>query len=362
MLKEAGAIAQQGLIADAVVSHDALGGLAGLYTAPLVLEAAFQAAGLHRMAVDGERALPASIEEVQLLHVPDDQAALGLMVQRRGDAETGGAIYDVDVDGPQGAVLRLRGFRMVDTGPLDDGQRFKAPDGDWPVVVVAKAVQRSGPSRTSSLLHPEEVAEILARGNASRQRDRFAGRLAGRRAVAALLGPAGVPFVLRSAPSGAPWVDVHGGVAPRVSITHRDGLAFAVACHRGHPGIDRERPALRSPAFMNTWFHAAERAWSDGDAWRQTALWCIKEAVLKSLGTGMQISPRNICVEGLRGRHVQVRLHGEAHQRWQDLGGGAWCITIGTWDGDVVAASMLTESSVQPLFSAIGASTAQQTA
>jgi hypothetical protein len=59
VLTSAEAVAAQGLLAEGAVEHAPIA--EGLLTDPLVLEAAFQAAGLHRMAIEGVMALPASL-------------------------------------------------------------------------------------------------------------------------------------------------------------------------------------------------------------------------------------------------------------------------------------------------------------
>ena len=56
------AVGDRGLLASGQLNHKAIG--AGLESAPLVLEAAFQAAGLHAMVSDGVLALPAGIESL----------------------------------------------------------------------------------------------------------------------------------------------------------------------------------------------------------------------------------------------------------------------------------------------------------
>ena len=61
-----------------------------------------------------------------------DGQELDLVVHRRGH------LYDVDVDSVNGPVLRLRGFEMIETGPLPDGERFKAPTGGWPEGAVVR--------------------------------------------------------------------------------------------------------------------------------------------------------------------------------------------------------------------------------
>jgi hypothetical protein len=131
VLRDAGAVASKSLLADAMVEHAFIAG--GLLSMPLVLEAAFQAAGLHRMATRHLLALPDSIDELVLVRPIGDGEPLHVMVQVREDR------YDIDVDGGEGAVLRVRGFQMVDTGPLPEDQRFPAPEGGWPRTVLARA-------------------------------------------------------------------------------------------------------------------------------------------------------------------------------------------------------------------------------
>ena len=128
VLREAGAVAEEGLLADAVAEHAYIAG--GLESAPLVLEAAWQAACLHHMAVDGLFASLAGVSRIVLLQTPPDGDALQLMVRRGADS------YDIDVDGPEGAVMRVRGLRVSDTGPLPPDDRFPEPEGGWPSAVV----------------------------------------------------------------------------------------------------------------------------------------------------------------------------------------------------------------------------------
>jgi NAD(P)-dependent dehydrogenase (short-subunit alcohol dehydrogenase family)/acyl carrier protein/phosphopantetheinyl transferase len=311
VLSDASAIAVDGLLADAEVNHVAFGG--PLLTAPLVLEAAFQAAGLHRMAVAGFMALPSRIESLRWERLAADDSRLGIMVSTRKDGA-----YDVDVDGGGRAVLRLRGFHMIDTGPLPPGDAFPVPEGGWPRAVIGRTTKAGGGGELKAL-HPDEEAEIRRRGTPSRQADRRAGRRAARAAVEGLLGEA--DFVLRSRPSGAPEVT---GIdpAPAVSITHTDGEALAVAVFGGRPGIDQEVVRLRAPSFAEDWFTEGERALTARDPWLETAVWTVKEAIQKALGAGMRVHPREVEVLGLVGRRASVRLHGEALRLHEEQGGG----------------------------------------
>ena len=249
------------------MNHKAIGD--GLETRPLILEAAFQAAGLHSMVVEGRMALPKSIQRVQVLGSVSDGQELDLVVHRRGN------LYDVDVDSTNGPVLRLRGFEMIETGPLPEGDQFKAPSGGWPegaVVRIGASASGSGPR---GWLPAEEVAEITRRGSSKRQRDRRMGRLAGRKAVSQLTGWASHDFRIRSLDTGQPVVEMlfskqeaHSEVA--VSISHGPLGAVGYAVHHGFPGIDIERVEIRSPSFARTWFTEGEAALSNGDARVQT--------------------------------------------------------------------------------------------
>ena len=65
VLRSTNGVSVNGLFAEGRVNHKAIG--YGLETLPLILEAAFQSAGLHSMVVEGRMALPKSIQRVQLL-------------------------------------------------------------------------------------------------------------------------------------------------------------------------------------------------------------------------------------------------------------------------------------------------------
>jgi len=248
VLQQVGAVATDVLMADAGIDHSPIAG--GLLTAPLVLEAAFQAAGFHRMAVSGVMALPASIEQVVVERLVDDGELLDVMVRQVGDA------YDVDVDSDRGSVLRLRGCRRIDTGPLPEDDRVPEPEGGWPKAMVAtrmKATNRGGGMKSllDGWLTGNEIAEINRRGNARRVADRLVGRVAAKKALHGLLGMDPLQLEIANLPSGQPVVQglqAHG-IAPCISISHRDGSAVAGAATTGSIGIDLERFEERSPSF-----------------------------------------------------------------------------------------------------------------
>ncbi|MFZ5476025.1 MAG: SDR family NAD(P)-dependent oxidoreductase [Myxococcota bacterium] len=317
VLRSAEAVAVQGLLAEATVEHAPIA--EGLLTDPLVLEAAFQAAGLHRMALEGQLALPASIDAVEHEQAAAEGETLQVMVQRRDDA------YDIDVDGQNGRILRVRGFRMVVKGPLPPGDRIPEPEGGWPSATLATS------SEAKVELPPAEARDMTARGTERRQRDRLAGQLAARRAVAALVGHDDFRVARRD--TGEPYVDGVDGIA--VSISHQDGEAVAFAVRGARAGIDVETPSERSAAFAEDWFRPEERRLD------LTAAWAVKEAVLKALGLGMKLSPRDVLVRSTERGEVRVRLFGDAARRHAELGGGRLRVRIGEIGGRVVATAVL---------------------
>jgi NAD(P)-dependent dehydrogenase (short-subunit alcohol dehydrogenase family)/phosphopantetheinyl transferase/acyl carrier protein len=343
VLTEAEAMAHEGMLGTAQVDHDRIG--TGLLTAPLVLESAFQAAGLHRMALDGLMALPASIEKVVLGRQAIDGEPLQVMVRRRGD------LFDVDVDGPEGTVLRLRGFKMIDTGPLPDGDRFPVPEDGWPSAVLGFAATPTNgkPDQAQSLLIEAEWAEIQARGTDKRQRDRAAGKAAAKVAVRALTGMGGDTFSILRTEGGRPAVTCADGRAgPAVTIAHKDGEGFAAAVCLGLPGLDVEDISHRHVSFAASWFTDGERALSRGDARRETQIWAAKEAVLKALGTGMALDPRQVEIVALHPRRAEVKLWGEVAVRRDALGATGLFVSLGTWGERVVAAALLTGQGCDP--------------
>jgi phosphopantetheine--protein transferase-like protein len=280
------------------------------------------------MAIDGVMAHPASIDAVRRFRRVGDGDVLQIVVHVRDGA------YDIDVDGPDGRVLVVRGFRMVDRGPLPPGDRFPEPEGGWPSASLATS------SEARLTLPSGEVAWSTERGTPKRQNDRLAGQLAARRAVEALVGHP--RFTVVRAASGEPRVE---GVADvHVTISHVDGEAVALAVRGARAGIDLEAVEARHPAFAEEWFTPAEQARfaaaPEGSDMALTRAWAVKEAVLKALGTGMALSPRDVEVVALRAADADVRLTGGAALRHEELGGAPLRVRLGTLAARVVATAV----------------------
>ncbi len=137
-----------------------------------------------------------------------------------------------------------------------------------------------------------------------RRRDWLLGRWT---AKIALLGITGLShrniarIEIASAPDGAPQPVLDGercGV--EVSLSHSNKRAFAtVSQGTGALGCDIELVEPRSPAFIETYFTAAEaeRIQRVGPGDRDTLvtmIWSAKESTLKALRTGLQADTRSV--------------------------------------------------------------------
>jgi malonyl CoA-acyl carrier protein transacylase len=299
-------IAADGLIAEALLPKRALPG--ATRTAPLAIEAGFQAAGMHRWATRGMSGLPHSIETVEILAPPPEDAALTVTVVDHGDA------YDVDVDSPNGTVARLRGLRLIDRGPVGDNETLPPPPGGRPMCFTHAVTPP--PSKTARAsagiganakpwLDAGELALLTARGTDERKRDRTLGRVVAKRAVHLLTHAPADSFTVSQADSGEPQVE---GVAAVVSLSHHSGRAVALASTEQAVGIDMEQVQKRSHAFLSDWFTPGERLLAGDSALRQTLVWSAKEATLKLLGTGFALPATAVQVIQIVGKTITVQL------------------------------------------------------
>ncbi len=148
-----------------------------------------------------------------------------------------------------------------------------------------------------------------------------------------------------------PWIR-ELPAAPRLSLTHSNGVAIAVAGHghnNAHLGIDLEMIRQLPVSFERVAFDSAERdllAAIPEPARTEwiLRLWCAKEAVAKALGRGLVDGPRSIRIQtfepgtGL----VAVALQGQLAAAFTDFV-DADLLAYTVTDGDYVIAATLCE-------------------
>jgi 4'-phosphopantetheinyl transferase len=148
---------------------------------------------------------------------------------------------------------------------------------------------------------PRERAVLATLRFPARRRDWRVARWTAKRLLAARLGAdlGLATYEIRAGADGAPEVLVGGEPLPwPVSLSHRAGVAFVALGDRpGRLGCDVERVEPRSPAFLEDFLTAAERARVVGDpapAVRAAVVWTAKESALKARREGLRADTRSV--------------------------------------------------------------------
>jgi phosphopantetheinyl transferase len=195
-------------------------------------------------------------------------------------------------------------------------------------------------------LSPGEISCLRSMKIPKRRLDFISGRIAGKRAVRRFIqmkGPSGADGAgpgfreidIRRAASGAPRVflnDAPGRMG--ISISHSPAFAASAVCadnaYAGI-GIDIERIEPRHDSFLEIAFRASEirciksRSEQDPDRLHETATcyWSLKEAVLKSMGIGLNVDLKDIEIGAKTSGAICVKCENEAGRRLKELGGRA---------------------------------------
>ena len=146
---------------------------------------------------------------------------------------------------------------------------------------------------------------------------------------------------------GKPRVSVVGeGSEPLlISISHSAGVAAAFQSLQKEwvPGIDVELIEERDPSFERGYFTDNELALVEKEDNRHallTAIWAVKEAMLKALGIGARVDFRDLDV--LREKNQwQVVTKGEALKRAMEIGAGCPEVEVDIEETRVVARVLL---------------------
>ncbi len=321
--------------------------------APLAVEAALQAAGLGSLLTERAQVLPHGVGSLKLhttanrLHAADEWV---LRARALGHHQPPGqpkvVRWDVDVlDGAGELLLTLRDLQLIERAAVAaeglpataasvelveiDVEQLGRPDA-----LVVELDAELGPAeqrRAREISHPGRRLEWVAGRLAAKElvrrhlRDRY-GIAQRREGIEIATEPGGAPVaMLPSRPALAPLL-------PALSITHACGRAVALgqpATEAGvRVGVDLTAVERRPASFAKQWLTEGEQALLAAAAeagardQRLAAIWSLKESVSKALGLGLQLASTELEVTALHpDGGAEIRLHGQAAQRYQDLGG-----------------------------------------
>jgi phosphopantetheinyl transferase len=198
------------------------------------------------------------------------------------------------------------------------------------------------PADARARFSTRELAELEAMTE-RRRRDRAAGRLAAKRALAAHFeaedgwSPEGPELEIFNDDAGRPVLRLPRGApasAPSFSIAHSaEGGAAAVGAGGRRVGVDLESVVARPSeviAFVAAPGEERRAPASDPDA--QARLWTGKEAALKLLGLGLDADARGVRVEG-----GEASFAGEPERAWRALGAPRVRVNFETVAGAMLA-------------------------
>jgi 4'-phosphopantetheinyl transferase len=162
------------------------------------------------------------------------------------------------------------------------------------------------------VLHNSERQDFLTLTNLPRKREWFCGRIAAKEAVRRLLKAShnlnicSADIIVATNEQGQPyatgkWIDIVGA-EPYLSISHKAGIAVAIAAHRQASrgiGIDVEiiepkENGFETLAFLPEEISELQQTPASNKDKRVIQLWSAKEAVGKALGLGLSANPRSL--------------------------------------------------------------------
>lgn len=189
---------------------------------------------------------------------------------------------------------------------------------------LAAGRQLNSESLLEKIFSKSELA-LFAAVPAARKLDRLAGRMAAKRAIAALLtkeydwSPAPTDIEIENDGEGRPVLRLPQGAPfpmPEFSISHcAEGGAAAAAPAGRKVGIDIETVVARPQEVIAFVAAAREMRGANSDPEAQARIWTGKEAALKLLGLGLDADAKNVIVTD-----SVVELTGVPGKTWEALG------------------------------------------
>jgi len=203
------------------------------------------------------------------------------------------------------------------------------------------------------VLHNSERKDFLALTNLPRKREWFCGRIAAKEAVRRLLKASHnlsvccADIIVATNEQGQPyatgkWIEIVG-YEPHLSISHKAGIAVALAAHRqGSRGIgidveiiEPKENGFETLAFLPEEINELQKSAGSNKEKRVIQFWSAKEAVGKALGLGLSANPRSLKAQLLDEQDDKARFLVSPQN------GGAFLVHCLTKDETIIAVTNL---------------------
>jgi phosphopantetheine--protein transferase-like protein len=323
---------------------------------PSVVEAAFQAAAVFGVESHGIMALPTGIKMAQV-HSTDSQPWDGELIPTENSKEglEGRTVIKFDgvIRDRQGRVaISLKGVEIVE---LEQTPGFpgKVFEEMLPVAEIVNEMEKAPEALLQQTLDDEEVREHSQKATPKRAAEWLAGRIALKRSIRRVLattdnGPVSENSIrIIQDEQGKPIGELSGRAGAKmesISLSHSNGLAMAAAVAPGTfegLGVDLEKVEARSDAWVQDYFTEEEiqAAEQSPQRWLElTSMWCLKEAALKAIGTGLRFDLRDINVAALdEAGRAKLEFRNEAAQHIEKASKGKFEARVEEKDGIVIA-------------------------
>jgi phosphopantetheinyl transferase (holo-ACP synthase) len=318
---------------------------------PGAVEAAFQAAAALGLESKSVMALPVGIDRAEIFStesmpyegelIPVAQTVLD------GPEERMVFRFDGVIRNSYGEpIIILKGVEAVE---LERSNGFPRRVFEEIVAIDRGGTAPDGKNPLADALDEEEAREHAEKKVPKRAEEWLSGRVALKKSVGRLLATtAGEAPPLRhvrivQTDLGKPAAELShrpGVTVAEVSLSHSNGLAMAAAASPGlfeGLGVDVEKVEARSEGWIGDYFSKDEirLAGKGEERWtRLTMIWCLKEAALKAMGTGLRFDLKDINVADINpagratlefhneaARYVDERFHGAFEASVEEKGG-----------------------------------------
>lgn len=147
--------------------------------------------------------------------------------------------------------------------------------------------------------------------------------------------------------SGEPAVFINGqSMDFLISITHSGNIAASIASGTADfcgIGIDMEKIEARDSSFFNIVFSDSEieRINNSGKDKRVTVYWAVKEALLKSMASGLNLNLKDIEVNETDSATVSVEIKGSVLETFNSLSGETPVVKQFKVDDYIISTSLI---------------------